>query len=135
MAGRDVDYIVINGLPILAATAVGLAISALYHALAGDRALRRRAGLIVLACAGEFWLASILAGALILAPQQADPWIMAIGSAVVIWIGFVVPTSVVTGMFRGVPLPRALLDCGLWLVVMVADAAVLHGMGLVKPHP
>ena len=132
------DYILINGAPILAATAVGLAISALYHVLAGDRAIRRGAAriwLLVLAGAAEFWLASILAGALILAPRQADPWIMAIGSAVVIWIGFVVPTSIVTEVFRGVPLRRAMPDCGLWLVVMVAQAAVLHGMGLVAPHP
>jgi hypothetical protein len=137
-AGLDVDYIVINGAPILVATAVGLAISALYHALNGVRGNGRRLGvawLLVIAVVAEFWLASILAGALILAPQQADPWVMAIGSAVVIWIGFVVPTSILTEVFRGVPLWRAGLDCGLWLAVMVAQAAVLHGMGLVKPLP
>jgi hypothetical protein len=38
----------------------------------------------------EFWLASILAGALILAPSQAGVWVRALGSAVVILIGFVV---------------------------------------------
>ena len=138
IAGLDVDYILINGAPILVATAVGLAISALYHALNGGRGDGHRMGrawLFVIACVAEFWLASILAGALILAPQQADPWVMAIGSAIVIWIGFVVPTSIVTETFRGVPLWRAGLDCGLWLAVMVAQAAVLHGMGLVKPIP
>ena len=131
------DYILTNGGPILLATAVGLAISALYRALNGDRGQGRGVGpgwLLVIAGVAEFWIASILAGALILAPQQADPLVMAIGSAVVIWIGFVVPTSIVTEAFRGVPLWRAGLDCALWLVVMVAQAAVLHGMGLVKPH-
>ncbi len=135
-AGSDVNYILINGAPILAATIVGLAISAAYHAL--DRGRGRgmgRAWLLVIAGVAEFWLAAILAGALILAPRQADPWVMAIGSAVVIWIGFVVPTSIVTGVFRGMRLWRAGLDCGLWLAVMVAQAAVLHGMGLVGPHP
>ena len=138
IAGLDVDYILINGGPILLATAVGLAISACYRALNRDRGTARHLApgwLLVITAVAEFWIASILAGALILAPQQAAPWVMALGSAVVIWIGFVVPTSIVGEAFRGVPLWRAGLDCALWLVVMVAQAAVLHGMGLVKPHP
>ena len=137
-AGLDVNYILINGAPILVATAVGLAISGFYHALSGHRDNGHGVGrtwLFVIACVTEFWLASILAGALILAPQQADPWVMAIGSGVVIWIGFVVPTSILTEVFRGVPLWRAGLDCALWLAVMIAQAAVLHGMGLVRPIP
>ena len=58
---------------------------------------------------------------------------MAIGSAVIIWIGFVVPVLAVTHMFRGLPASAIVLDCSHWFVVMVVQAAILHGFGLVHP--
>ncbi len=58
---------------------------------------------------------------------------MAIASAVVIWIGFVVPVLVVTHVFRGLSASAVVFDCTHWLVVMVIQAAVLHGFGLVHP--
>ena len=81
----------------------------------------------------EFWLASILAGAVILAPPQAGAWTMALGSAVVIWIGFVLPTLVVTNQFDRLPAARGLLNVCHWLVVMLVQAAVLQGLGLIRP--
>ncbi len=127
-------YIANNLAPILAATLAGLLVGAAYAAAA--RRGRPWGGGVVLfltAAAAEFWLACILAGALILAPTQAGAWTMALGSAVVIWIGFVVPVLSVTHRFRGLPLTALLADALHWLVVMTLQAAVLHVLGLVRP--
>ena len=131
------SYIAVNAFAILLATAAGLVVSALYRALAARRAgalerHRRPLVLLVTAVLAEFWLASILAGALILAPPQADPWVMALGSAVVIWIGFIVPVLFVTHLFRGLSFAAASLDGGHWIAVMLVQAAVLHLVGLTK---
>lgn len=121
-------YIVQNIVPILAATIAGLLVGALFYPVAA-----RRLGLIVTAFIAEFWFASILAGALILAPAKADPWVMAVGTAVVIWIGFVVPALVVTLRVRGVTTMGVVRDAGHWLAVMVVEAVVLHAIGLSAP--
>lgn len=131
------SYIAVNALAILLATAAGLVVSAVYRALAGRRvgALERHGrpgALLITAVVAEFWLASILAGALILAPPQADPWTMALGSAVVIWIGFIVPVLLVTHLFRGLSFAAAGLDGGHWIAVMLVQAAVLHLIGLTR---
>ena len=44
----------------------------------------------------EAWFAAILAGALIVAPAKADVWTMTIGTALIIWGGFVAPITLVT---------------------------------------
>ena len=121
-------YIVENAVPILAATLAGLLVGALFYPAAS-----RRPGLIATAFIAEAWFAAILAGALILAPAKADPWVMAIGTAVVIWIGFVVPALVVTLRVRQVPNTGVVRDIAHWLAVMVAQAAVLHAIGLHAP--
>ena len=104
-------YIVQNAVPILLATLAGLLVGALFHGRRGYSA-----GLIITAFVAEFWFTAILAGALILAPAKADPWVMAVGTAVVIWAGFVMPATVV-----------------MWLVTMSVQAAVLHAIGLAAP--
>lgn len=124
-------YILTNASAILAATCAGLAVGVVYAVLLGWRG--RSPALIGTAVLAEAWLASILAGALILAPQQAGAWTMALGSAVIIWIGFVAPALVVTTQFDGVPMRRGLLNIAHWLVVMLVQAAVLQGLGLVRP--
>lgn len=125
-------YILANAGPIAAATLAGLLVGMVYLRLAG--AGRPSVGLVVVAVLAESWLASILAGALILAPAgAAPPWIMALASAVVVWIGFVLPTLVVTQGVARVPPGRNLLDAGHWLAVMLAQAAVLQASGLVRP--
>lgn len=120
-------YIQLNAVPILVATLAGL--------LAGYLVLRRRQsiGFWLTAFAAEAWFAAILAGALILAPPKAAPWIMAIGSAVVIWIGFVVPATIVTMRQRNIAWRAVAGDCAAWLAVMVVQALVLKTMGLVPP--
>ncbi|MBX9796033.1 hypothetical protein [Sphingomonas sp.] len=123
-------YIMINLVPIVIATIAGLAIGGLSLRL-GGRSASPALGLV--AVLAEFWLASILAGALILAPDKASPWVMAVASAVVIWIGFVLPVLAVTGLARG-QAPRSVMGDALhWLAVMVAQAVVLKLIGLVPP--
>jgi hypothetical protein len=58
---------------------------------------------------------------------------MAIGSAVVIWIGFVLPALFVTLRFRGSAMGPALADSVIWLAVMLVQAGVLQLVGLARP--
>ena len=124
-------YIVTNAFAILVATCAGLAVGAGYAALQGWRG--HPPIVIGTIAVAEFWLACILAGALILAPPQAGAWTMALGSAVIIWIGFVAPTLIVTTLFDGVPIRRGFLNIAHWLIVMLVQAAVLESFGLVRP--
>jgi hypothetical protein len=125
-------YIWLNLLPILTATALGLAIGAAYRTLLGPHA-RLSGGTLTIIAFGEFWLAAILAGALILAPDKASPWVMAVGSAIVIWAGFVLPSILVTQRYRATPWSAVLGDCGYWLVTMVVQAVAMKLIGLVPP--
>ena len=127
-------YIVLNALQILAAAIAGVAFGAAWHALAGRRDAPLGSGFFALACVAETWLAAILAGAMLLAPAKADGWVMAIGTAVVIWLGFVVPAVAVTLRYRGVRAAAMAGDCVHWLGVMVVQAVVLHTLGLRLPH-
>lgn len=127
-------YILLNLLPIAVATAVGLAIGYAWRMTLGG-AGRIGTGMATLAVLGEFWLAAILAGALILAPPKADPWVMAIASAVVIWAGFVLPAVAVTLAHRGVAARAVATDALHWLVVMSAQAVAMKAIGLVPPPP
>jgi hypothetical protein len=119
-------------MPIALAAVVGLIVG-LFHFLFSRPGERPGLDFVMLTAIAEFWLASILAGALILGPQMADPWVIAIATAVIIWIGFIVPALMVTLRFRGMPGYVAAADCIHWLVVMVAQAVVMHGVGLVRP--
>ena len=126
------QYIFTNALPILLATAAGFVVSVVY---ARSRPATVSGGPVLAAVAllAEAWLACILAGALILAPRQAGAWTMALGSAVVIWGGFVLPALFVTLRFRGSRVGSALVDCALWLAIMLVQAAVLHLVGVSRP--
>jgi len=124
-------YILLNAVPILAATLAGLVIGAFYLRVAGMP--RGGVGLLVTVAIAQAWFAAILAGALILAPPKAPDWVMAVGSAVVIWIGFVVPVSIVTLRARNTGAGAVAADCLYWLVVMVTQAVILKSIGLVPP--
>ncbi|KAB7648847.1 hypothetical protein [Polymorphobacter fuscus] len=124
-------YILLNAVPILAATLAGLLVGLVYHRL--SRLPQAGIGLVVTVALAQAWFAAILAGALILAPDKAGGWTMAIGSAVVIWIGFVVPTVVVTLRGRRIDAGAVAVDCVYWLVVMLVQAVVLKSIGLVPP--
>ncbi|MBV8973113.1 MAG: hypothetical protein JO290_12575 [Sphingomonadaceae bacterium] len=120
-------YIVNNAVPILLATLAGLLVGiALYPEL-------RRPAPLAVAFVAEAWFAAILAGALILAPPKAGAWVMTIGTAVVIWIGFVAPALVVTLRARGIATLSIGRDVFHWLLVMVVEAIVLHAVGLTAP--
>lgn len=123
-------YIALNLGPILAATLAGLLIGLAYRAVAvGPGA----PGLLPVAAVAEAWLAAILAGALILAPVKAGGWTVALGTAVIIWVGFVAPALIVTHRARGLAWRAVGGDCAHWLAVMLAQAAVLHAVGLRHP--
>ena len=124
-------YILLNGFPILAATLAGLAVGLIYHRIANLP--RGSVGLVLTVAVAQAWFAAILAGALILAPAKAGNWTMAIGSAVVIWIGFVVPVSVVTLRARRIGGRAVIADCVYWLLVMLTQAVVLKSIGLEPP--
>lgn len=120
-------YILDNAMPILLAGGVGSALLRLFWPRRMDG--RAIAGTFVALC----WLAAILAGALILAPVTAGKWTVALGSAAIIWIGFVLPATVVTLRARRVAWGQALGDAGAWLAVMLAQAATMQVVGLVRP--
>jgi hypothetical protein len=124
-------YIILNAIPIALATLAGLLVGWAYLRLAGVPA--RGSGVLVMMAVTQGWVAAILAGALILAPAKAGDWTMAIGSAVVIWAGFVVPVGVVTLRVRNYAWAAVAVDALYWLVVMLVQALVLKSIGLVPP--
>jgi hypothetical protein len=121
------SYILTNALPILVAGLLGTALIAL--AWRG----RTTTPILLATFALLSWLAAILAGALILAPVTAGVWTVALGSAFIIWVGFVLPTVTVSLVTRGVGWPRALAEAGTWLAVILAQAVVLRAIGVVGP--
>ncbi|MEI6485635.1 MAG: hypothetical protein WCO11_05140 [Sphingomonadales bacterium] len=119
-------YIVLNAVPIGLSTLLAILLAQFV-----DRPKTLIGWLVALVSA--LWLGAILAGALILAPPKAPLWVMTVGSAVVIWAGFVVPalaTSLLMAGQRGGRIARA---CLWWLLVMVVQAAVMRLIGLVPP--
>jgi hypothetical protein len=120
-------YIVLNALPIGIAAALSLGLAALWY--------RRRlsGGLALTLFAAQAWLAAILAGALILAPPEAGVWVMTIGSAVVIWVGFVLPALTFSYRLRAMPWRTVANDAGFWLAAMVLQAVVMRLIGLTPP--
>jgi FtsH-binding integral membrane protein len=125
-----VIYIWLNLLPIFAATVAGFLLSIVWL----RRARRMPSpGNAVLLFIAQAWLCAILAGALILAPDQAGRWVMALGTPVVIWAGFVLPSLFATLRLRNVAPARALGDCLMWLAATVLQAFVLESWGLVPP--
>jgi hypothetical protein len=126
-------YILLNLAPILVATAIALLLGAAYRAMFDRGAPRLSVPTLVIATLGLFWFASILAGALILAPPKAAPWIMAVGSAVVIWAGFVLPVVAITQSYRGARPGQIARDAAFWLGTMVAQAVVMKLIGLAPP--
>jgi hypothetical protein len=81
----------------------------------------------------EFWMAAILAGAIILAPPEAGQWTMAIGSAIIIWVGFVLPALYVSYRLLGQTLRLIVLDSTHWLGAMLLMAIVIRAIGVSAP--
>jgi hypothetical protein len=125
-------YIWLNLGAILLATAASLAVGAVWLRLAGPRP-PITPGMCATAFICVWWLAAILAGALILAPEEAPRWAMVLGSPLVIWAGFVLPAVVLVHRLRQLAWRFALSDSLLWLLMMVAQAVILELVGLVPP--
>lgn len=125
-------YIWLNIAAIVAATAAGLLVALLFWRLAGVRP-RLSPGLVATALVAHGWLAAILAGALILAPPEAPPLVMAFLTPVVIWAGFSLPLLALSFSVRGQGLNVGLSESLLWLLVMLAQTLVLTLVGLVPP--
>lgn len=105
------QYILSNIVPSAAATLVGLAVLFL-----GFRS-RLKGATLAAATRALFWFAAILAGALILAPVDARPWTVALGSAFIIWIGFVPPAVSIALTLRGNSWSTSLGVCsGIWWI-------------------
>jgi hypothetical protein len=129
-------YIVLNARAILLATLAGLAFGAAWQRIPGFNRPVPGSAPVTLATAfvAEGWLCAILAGALILAPPKGGVWTMTLGSAFVIWLGFVAPALIASYRYRAIPLRSALSDCALWLGTMLVQAVVLRLVGLVPPQ-
>lgn len=119
-------YIVINAVPIGLATVLALLLAQFV-----DRP--RGAAAWLVAAAASAWLGAILAGALILAPPKAPVWVMTIGSALVIWAGFVLPTLATSLLLAGQRWRRIANASMWWLVVMLCQAVVMRLIGLTPP--
>ena len=120
-------YIALNAVPILVAALVSVALAFVWY-----RNPVAKTQLITLFLA-QVWLAAILAGALILAPPRGGVWTMTLGSAAVIWIGFVLPVIVGSYRLRDIAWRTVVTDAGYWLVAMLAQAAIMRLIGVVPP--
>lgn len=129
------SYILDNIVQILVATGAGLLFGFLWYRTLGQHAgaVPLTGGRAAVAFVAEFWLASILAGALILAPPEAGEWVMAVGTPIVIWIGFVVPALVVTLGRMGTRGSVIVQEAGHWFGVMLVQALVLQLIGVSAP--
>ena len=120
-------YIWLNIVPILIAALAGVGLAGVIY---GRKAA---VGTLVVVFVAQAWLAAILAGALILAPPKGGVWTMTIGSAVVIWAGFVAPTLAASHRLRGQSWRTIGIDGGYWLAAMVMQAILMRLIGLVPP--
>ena len=123
-------YILDNIAAILAATVVGAAVGLVWLRVSGRGV---GPGGVLAAMLGLFWLAAILAGALILAPVDAGGWTIALGTPVIIWGGFLLPGFAATLPALGHGWRTVVSASAVWLVAMLAMAAVLHAIGLNAP--
>lgn len=126
------EYINLNLTPIAVATIVGLLVG-LAHFLIARPGERPGLDFVLLCAIAEFWIAVILAGALLTAPPMAQPVVMAFGTAILLWIGFVVPMLMVNLRFRGMAGPLAAADSLHWLLVLLAQTSVMYFLGLELP--
>ena len=128
-------YIVENWAAIVAATVGGLLLGLAWLRLSGFPLPSFGASLV--AVLGSFWLAAILAGALILAPPevraQAGAWTIALGTPIIIWCGFLLPGFAATLPMLGMSWRRVAGVAGYWLAAMVLQGGILQAIGLTAP--
>ena len=120
-------YILINAWPIAIAALTSVGIGALWYRRAVPTST------LVTLLIAQAWLAAILAGALIVAPPKGGVWTMTLGSAFVIWIGFVLPVIAASYRLRAQPWRTVGVDAGYWLVTMLVQAVLMRIIGLTPP--
>jgi hypothetical protein len=122
-----VIYILLNAWPITVAALSTVGIGALWYRKAVPTTT------LVTMLIAHWWIAAILAGALILAPPKDDIWTMTLGSAFIIWIGFVAPVLAASYRLREVAWRNAASDILFWLVAMLVQATLMRIIGLMPP--
>jgi hypothetical protein len=120
-------YIVLNAWPITVAALCAVAIGALWYRRAVPVAT------LVTIIAAHWWLGAVLAGALILAPPKGGVWVMTLGSAFIIWIGFILPALAASYRLRGIAWATLAADASYWLVTMLVQATLMRIIGVVAP--
>ncbi len=126
-------YIIHNAAPILAAAATAWVFGLAWYALPFDSGRTRSAGVLTIDALAKGWIAAILAGALILAPVEADIWTVALGSAFIIWIGFVLPAIAASYTRRALSWRSMVADAAHWLIAMLLMAAIMRVIGVEPP--
>lgn len=119
-------------MPILVATIFGLFVS-LGHFLLSKPGERPRLDFLILASIAQFWLATVLAGALLMGPPSSQPWVQMLTTVFILWVGFIVPPLMVTLRFRGHSGPMSAADSIHWLLVLLVQAAIMQSLGLTQP--
>ncbi len=105
------------------------------HFLLSKPGERPRLDFLILAAIAQFWLASVLAGALLMAPRTGQPWPAMLMLVFIIWVGIVVPPLMVTLRFRGHSGPMAAADSVHWLLVLLVQGSIMMSLGLKMPPP
>jgi hypothetical protein len=143
---NGLEYVLINLVPIAAATAAAFAFGAGWYRLFSApfmdasgltkeriKSVKRPWLIFLVAVLAEFWIAAVMAGALILAPPEAGEWTMTFGTALILWSSFVMPTMIVNHRYQMLPWKLTLIDGGHWLGVFLLQVAVLQALGLEAP--
>ncbi len=120
-------YIILNVWPITVAALSAVALGALWYRKAVSTPT------LVTIIAAHWWLGAILAGALILAPPKGGVWTMTLGSAFIIWVGFVLPALAASYRLREIAWRMVGIDAGYWLTAMLLQAALMRIIGVVPP--
>jgi hypothetical protein len=120
-------YIVLNAVPILLAAIAATGLHVLWF---HPHPKARSVGAALLS---QIWLGAILAGALILAPPKGGLWVMTLGSAFIIWVGFILPALAASYRLRALPWQILAIDAGYWLASMLLQATTMRLIGLVPP--
>ncbi|MGB3753172.1 MAG: DUF1761 domain-containing protein [Parerythrobacter sp.] len=129
-------YIVENAWPILLAATLAFALGFVWPSPRGRGRSRLRIslGAQALVFASLVWMAAILAGALILAPVDAAGWTVALGTAAIIWGGFVLPVVAADAARSRAGWRRPVVLASYWLTAMLLMAATLKLVGVEGPE-
>lgn len=128
----------INLLAVLAATVAGFAAGSVWYMVFGktwaaaqgkvQADFKPSPGPFILAFAGQFVMAFVLAG--LLGHLGSVNIHNGIISAIFVWIGFIAPTVAINDSFQGAKVSLTVIDAGHWLIVLMLMGAVLGAFGV-----